>query len=140
MDEDQYIEALHKVSVRSEETINAAAGLLGQVLNNFINQEYSTKKNSVVISKLTTGVKETNNLVQAIMQKTNELKKAQERQKILALNASIESARAGEAGRGFAVVADEVSKLSERSSIVNSEIVQLVNQISGVVSDMNMDK
>ncbi len=140
VNEDQYIEALHKVSVRSEETINAAAGLLGQVLNNFINQEYSTKKNSVVISKLTTGVKETNNLVQAIMQKTNELKKAQERQKILALNASIESARAGEAGRGFAVVADEVSKLSERSSIVNSEIVQLVNQISGVVSDMNMDK
>ena len=74
------------------------------------------------------------------MQKTNELKKAQERQKILALNASIESARAGEAGRGFAVVADEVSKLSERSSIVNSEIVQLVNQISDVVSKMNMEE
>lgn len=74
------------------------------------------------------------------MQKTNELKKAQERQKILALNASIESARAGEAGRGFAVVADEVSKLSERSSIVNSEIVQLVNQISDAVSKMNMEE
>ena len=85
-------------------------------------------------------MKETNVLVQEIMQKTNELKKAQERQKILALNASIESARAGEAGRGFAVVADEVSKLSERSSIVNSEIVQLVNQISDVVSKMNMEE
>ena len=140
VNEDQYIEALHKVSIRSEETINAAAGLLGQVLNNFINQEYSSKKNTVVIDKLTTGVKETNDLVQSIMQKTNELKKAQERQKILALNASIESARAGEAGRGFAVVADEVSKLSERSSVVNAEIVQLVNQISEVVSKMNMDK
>lgn len=140
VNEDQYIAALHKVNFRSEEAINASAKLLGQVLNNFINEQYSSKTNGVVIEKLTTGVKETNVLVQEIMQKTNELKKAQERQKILALNASIESARAGEAGRGFAVVADEVSKLSERSSIVNSEIVQLVNQISDVVSKMNMEE
>lgn len=138
--ENQYIAALHNVNFRTEEAINASAGLLGQVLNNFINEQYASNRNKVVIDRLTTGIKETNALVQTVMQKTNELKKAQERQKILALNASIESARAGEAGRGFAVVADEVSKLSERSSIVNSEIVQLVNQISDVVSEMNVDK
>lgn len=140
VDENKYIAALHKVNIRSEEAINASAELLGQVLNNFINEQYATNTNSVVINKLTTGVKKTNELVDSVMEKTNELKKIQARQKILALNASIESARAGDAGRGFAVVADEVSKLSERSSIVNTEIVNLVNSISDVVSDMNMKK
>lgn len=137
--EDHYVEAYRKVPVRSEETIHASARLLGQVLNHYINEQYSTRKTGHILDHLNQSVVETNRLVKDIMKKTNELKKAQERQKILALNASIESARAGEAGRGFAVVADEVSKLSEKSSVVNSEIVRLVNQISEVVSGMKVD-
>ena len=136
IDEDKYIDALRKVKIMTKDEINAAATLLGDVINMYVRGCYSTQVNGGLISKLEAGVSAITECIQDIESETGVVQGYSGRQKILALNASIEAARSGDAGKGFAVVANEVQKLANGMAESSTKIRNLITSINEIMESM----
>jgi len=116
------------ISTHAGELSEKGAGVIQSAVVEMGHIESSVKESATVIEGL-------QNQAEGITNIVNVIKEIADQTNLLALNAAIEAARAGEQGRGFAVVADEVRKLAERTGNSTREIASMIGNIQSATRE-----
>lgn len=137
IDPKAYVAAVRKVPVRPEKSIYAASALLEDIVNRVVKQEYLNATEYKKLDVWETEIRNATETVAEIKQCTKELETISSRQSIMALNASIETARVGAVGAGFGIIAKQMGEFSKQSSDIYKHITESANKISDSIDKMN---
>jgi PAS domain S-box-containing protein len=132
---EQFSQSVAEVANMAADSLNDARAMQGIVDENNRNMELSivaTGKVAATVQSSSQTITELGESIRRIGVIANAIKEIAEQTNLLALNAAIEAARAGEQGRGFAVVADEVRKLAERTAASTKDIAVTIAEINTI--------